>query len=431
MRNQRRLRVAAVLITLALAGLGACGRSDSGSSGDSGGGGGDASSRTGPGFDGKTITIGLLTVETGLVKAIGDPITAGNEVYFDRVNAEGGIAGKYKVELKKADTKYDPAEAVTRYRQLKGEVAMFGQILGTGVVDAVKDDLTADEILGQPATLDAFWVHEPALMPFGAPYQIQAINGLDYAVRKLDAKNKPVCALTKDDPYGQAGLAGYDFGMEKLGLTSAAKATFKQGDADFTAPINTLQSANCAVVLLGALPTETSPIFQAAATRNFTPTWIGLSASWNVALGGTAESPTPLAPYFQDNYLLAAEGVNWGDRSVPAMGQMMDDLAKYKPDQTPNGYFAFGWNEAWAVRQVLELAAKEGDLTQKGILEASHKIDKLTFEGGYGDYGYGDPADRNPSRQTTIFKIDVSKPNGTDAQEINFVSDAAKAYTFP
>jgi ABC-type branched-subunit amino acid transport system substrate-binding protein len=422
----------AVFAVVTIAGLGSCGRGASNSGGAANGttAGADPAGKTGIGFDGKTITVGLLTVQSGLVKALGDPITAGNEAYWARINDAGGIAGKFKVQLKPVDTKYTPAEAKTLYGQLKGEVAVFGQILGTGVVDALKDDLKADEIVGQPATLDAFWIHEPGLIPFGAPYQIQAVNGLDYAVRKLDAKNKHVCALTKDDPYGAAGLAGYDHALESLGLPSAAKATFKQGDTDYTAPINTLQSANCDIVLLGALPTETSPIFQAAATRQYAPKWIGLSASWNVALGGTAEQPSALAPYFQANYLLAAEGVNWGDTSNAAMKQMLDDLKKYKPQQTPNGYFAFGWNEAWAVQQVLEFAAKQGDLTQKGIYEASHKIDKLTFGGGYGDYKYGDPADRDPSRQTTIFKIDVSKPNSTDALETNFVSAAAKDYKF-
>jgi ABC-type branched-subunit amino acid transport system substrate-binding protein len=431
MRNQRRLRTAAVFAVFALAGLGACGRSDNNAGGGGGGGNtpgtnADPAAKTGIGFDGKTIKLGTLTDQSGPAKGAGDPITAGNDLYWKKVNDAGGVAGKFKVEVVKRDTKYNPAEAINLYGQLKGEVAMFGQVLGTGVVNALKDQLMADQILAQPSTLDAYWVHEPALLPFAAPYQIQAINGLDYAVRKLDAKNKNVCALTKSDDYGMAGLAGYDYAIPKLGLKSAAKATFKQGDSDFTAQINTLQSANCDIVLYTGLPTDTSPIATAASTRNFEPKWIGLSASWNVVLGAT-----PLAPYFQKNFLLAAEGTDWGDTTVPGMKQQMDDIEKYAKDQTPNGYFTFGYNEAWAVHQLLEFAAKQGDLTQTGLLEASHKIDKLTFGGGYGDYGYGDPAKRNPSRQTTIFKIDPAKPNATQSDEKNFVSSAAKDYTFP
>ena len=51
----------------------------------------------------------MLTPLTGPVAVIGKPLTAGNEVYFDYVNKEqGGIAGKYKVELVQADTQYKP-----------------------------------------------------------------------------------------------------------------------------------------------------------------------------------------------------------------------------------------------------------------------------------------------------------------------------------
>jgi ABC-type branched-subunit amino acid transport system substrate-binding protein len=432
MRNQRRLRTAAVLTAFVFAGFGACGRSDNNSSGGGGGTGNtggavDASSKTGIGFDGKTIKVGILTPQSGVAKPFGDLITAGNEVYWNKVNAGGGVAGKYKIELSKADTKYTASEAITLYGQLKGEVAVFGQILGTPIVDSLKEQLKGDEILAQPATLDAFWVHEPGLLPFGAPYQIQAINGLDYAVRNLDAKNKNVCALTKDDAFGQAGL---DYATDKLGVRAAGKATFKQGD-DPTAAINTLQGANCDIVMLTALFPEVGNIAGAAATRQFAPKWIGLSPTWDVSLAVGTGGPTPLADYFQKNFLLAAEGVNWGDESVPGMKQMLDDIKTYKPDQTPNGYFAFGYNEAWALHQVLEFAAKQGDLTQKGIFDASHKIDKLTFGGGYGDYKYGEPSQREPSRQTTIFKIDATKPNATEAVEKNFISAAAKGYTFP
>ena len=61
-----------------------------------------------PGFDGTTIKLGVLTPLTGPVAVIGEPLTAGNEVYFESVNKKGGIAGKYKVELEQADTQYAP-----------------------------------------------------------------------------------------------------------------------------------------------------------------------------------------------------------------------------------------------------------------------------------------------------------------------------------
>ena len=85
--------IAAVATAAALAACG--GAAGESSKSDSGGKGGAPAS--GPGFDGKTIKLGVLTPLSGPVAVIGNPLTAGNQVYFDYVNSKGGIAGKYKV----------------------------------------------------------------------------------------------------------------------------------------------------------------------------------------------------------------------------------------------------------------------------------------------------------------------------------------------
>src|SRR3546814_11031964 len=50
------------------------------------------------GFDGETIRLGVITPTSGSVALIGNPLTAGNQAYFDYVNEElGGVAGKYQI----------------------------------------------------------------------------------------------------------------------------------------------------------------------------------------------------------------------------------------------------------------------------------------------------------------------------------------------
>src|SRR4051794_29381008 len=194
MRKRPVLRLLAAVAVLAMA-AGSC-RSSSNDSNKADSGGGAAVS-PGPGFDGTTIKVGVITPLTGPAAVIGNPLTAGNKAYFDAVNAKGGIAGKYKVNLDIVDSKYEAQTAVQQYSATKGDVAMYVQILGTAVVDAIRPQLETDALLAGPASLDAFWVREPDLMPIGGPYQIQVINGMDYAIRNLDAKNKKICALTK------------------------------------------------------------------------------------------------------------------------------------------------------------------------------------------------------------------------------------------
>jgi ABC-type branched-subunit amino acid transport system substrate-binding protein len=417
------LIAAGAAVALAVGTVGCGGRSDNNSSGN-GGTGGTASVKPGVGFDGTTITLGVLADQSGPAAPLGTPIVAGLDTYFKAVNAKGGVKGKYKVKLEIADTKYNPTTAITQYNQTKSKVVMFAHILGTPIVDAMKQQLTGDGLLAQPSTQDAFWVKEPNLLPIGTPYQIQAINGLQYAVDKLDAKTKKVCALTKDDPYGQAGKQGYDYAVQKLSLNGTVATTYKQSDTDYTAPISQLKNAGCEIVHITGLPSEVGKIMGGAAQAQFAPMWLGASATWLNVLAASQ-----VAPYMQKYFLFAAEGPNWGDTTVPGMADQMKAIDEFAKETKPDGYFTFGFNEGRAVHQVLDAAVDAGDLSPKGVLDASHKIPSLTFGGVYGDYKYGSPADREPPRANTIFKIDPSKPNGTDAVT-KVESEAAKSFTF-
>src|SRR3546814_5510209 len=126
------------------------------------------------GVDGETIRLGVSTPTSGSVALIGNPLTAGNQAYFDYVNEElGGVAGKYQIELEVRDSGYDPTKAVQEYAAIKDDVAMIAQLLGTPIVNAVLEQLESDDILASPASLDSFWVREPNLVPLGGPYPPQ------------------------------------------------------------------------------------------------------------------------------------------------------------------------------------------------------------------------------------------------------------------
>jgi len=304
---------------------------------------------------------------------------------------------------------------------------MFVQVLGTAIMDAILPQLKTDGIFAGPATLDAFWVREPNLMPIGAPYQIQAINGLDYAVNNLDAENKTLCAMVEDSPYGEAGLEGLEYAAEEYGLDITEVQDFRLGDPSYTAQVNALSGAGCELVWLTALPTTTIPLMTESNGVGFAPTWLANSPAWNALLAAG-----DLATYMADNFLLMAEGPEWGDTSVEGMAQMLEDIEAYAPNQVPNIYFAFGYAQAWAAAQILEKAVELGDLSPSGIIAASQEVGTLTFGGLLGDYVYGPVADRDPPRGTTVNEVD---PSSVDtgylvALETDLISDAAKNYTF-
>lgn len=416
MNKLKWFRPLTLLLVLALAAA-ACGGSSnddddaatSDGATDDGGGEPAGDPETTAGFDGTTIKLGVITPTSGPVAIIGNPLTAGNQAYFDYLNEElGGIAGKYQVELDIRDSGYDPTKAGQEYAAVKQDTVMLAQLLGTPIVNAVLEQLITDGVTAAPASLDSFWVREPNLLPVGGPYQTQAMNALDWYVAE-NGEDKVLCSLISDDPYGEAGQEGLEFAAENLDLELAVTATFPAppAAADFTAPISQLEGAGCEMVFLVATPSSTGPALGKAAEVGFAPQWIGQSPSWLGALG-----KSPLAPYLQANFLVVSEGPNYGDESVEGMAELIRIKDTYAPDQEADVYFNFGYVQAKAVAALLEKAVELGDLSHEGILAASEELGTVSFDGLLGDYTYGPADERVPPTTSSIFKVDPASPTG-------------------
>ena len=435
MVNHRRSKLFAggMAVTLALTAA-ACGRSSGSSSNSPTNKTTNGDIAAAPGYDPatKTITLGALTPTSTTAKLIGDPLTKGNQVFFDSLNASGGINGKYKVKLTVLDNKYgsgDNTATTTAYNQIKGKVAAFVQVLGTDPVHSILPSLASDNILASPATLDSEWYEQANLMPILAPYQVEAANALWYYQNKMDGKGKKVCTMTSDDGYGQAGLAGAKFAASKLGYKLVDSETFSSAltGGSYTAQVQSLQQKGCDAVWLTSLPTDSIGIFNEAISKNFAPQWIGTSPTWIdiLATGGTAD-------YVKAHYVVAAEGPEWGDMTIPGMVKMLAAVKKFAPTEAPNFYFAFGYMQASAMSQILSKAITEGDLSRTGIMKAMNTVGTLKFDGLVADEPYGAPAARKPQRETTMFKVtpDSLATNGgltlMAKDALNFTSDIAK-----
>jgi ABC-type branched-subunit amino acid transport system substrate-binding protein len=430
MKTRTWSRPLAVAMALALTvAVAACGGDDDDASDDGGGGDTAGAPAAVAGFDGTTIKLGVITPTSGPVAVIGNPLTAGNKAYFDYVNAElGGVAGKYKVELDIRDSGYDPTKAGQEYASVKGGTVMLAQLLGTPIVNSVLEQLIDDGVMAAPASLDSFWVREPNLLPVGGPYQIQAINALDWYLTEGDGEGKKVCSLIQDDPYGEAGQAGLEFAADELDVELAEPVRFPAPPAppgDFGSQIDQLKGDGCEMVFLVATPSSTAPAMTKAAQSQFAPQWIGQSPTWIGALGKSA-----LAPYLQANFLVASEGPNYGDASVKGMSELIRIKDTYAPQQEPDVYFNFGYIQAKAVHALLEKAVELGDLSHEGILKASEELGKISFDGLTGDYTYGPAEDRVPPTKSSIFKVDPASPTGLTLVQADVESDIAKDFEF-
>jgi ABC-type branched-subunit amino acid transport system substrate-binding protein len=414
----------------AIAGLALLGASVGGAASSAAGGTASpaAAPEPAPGFDGSTIKVGVLTALSGPAALIGTQLANGQQVYFDYLNAEeGGVAGRYPVEIVLQDHQYDTATTVQKYAQIKDDIVMISQLMGTPAVFAALPLLAEDGMVASPASQDAFWVREQNLFPVIEPYQIDVINAMSYYFGDGGGStDDTICAVIQNDVYGEAGLEGLQFAADQMGFDIATVTRYAAGDQSFTAQVTELSNAGCDMVFATALPTEFGGLTGTAAQMGFAPRWIAQSPAWvdELAAGD-------LGPYLEENVWVVSVGREWGDPASVDMTAMIDRVAKYRPEQEPDYYFTFGYLQAWATDQLLAAAVANGDLSREGIIAAMNGLDQIDFGDLLPSYGYGPPEDRNPPRASTIFEVDTSKPFSLGALATNLTSPEAEAYVFP
>lgn len=388
-------------------------------------GGGESAANV-PGVSGDTIAVGVITPLSDAVAVIGKPMLAGTTTFWEHVNAAGGIGGRYKVKVVAEDITYaNPSTGAQKYQKIKDQVALFATVLGTDQVNGVLPLLKEDSLLALPTTFDAEWVRNRNLLPWGIPYQLQAINGVGHALAQPGMAGRPVCTMTLATGYGEAAVEGVDHLAAEMQFPVAVKATFKQDDQDFVAPVTQLKNAGCAIVMVASLPSVTGKVLGAAAQLGFAPRWILTSPSFHHALAAS-----PLKDYLVKTTWMSWNGVTYGDTTMAAGKAFVDAQQKYAPEQKPDFYYQAGYTMMYGVKAVLEKAVEMGDLSRAGLMRASEAVTTLSSEGLIDDWAYGPAASRNPPRRGTIFRVDPTQPIGLAIEATGVTIPAAVTYTF-
>jgi ABC-type branched-subunit amino acid transport system substrate-binding protein len=381
---------------------------------------------TGPGVDAasKTIRVGDLGALSGPAAALGKPVAAGHQAYFDALNARGGING-WKVELAVEDTGYQPQQHVQAYNALKGDIAILNSF-GSPTTKAIQPQFQTEKLVTVPASFDSIWGTDPTVAPVGTPYSIDIANALDY-VTEGGAKKLKVGIVYQNDEYGADGLRGFEAAKQALGFTDAGRQPYKPGDTDFTAQVQKLKAAGADAVVVTALPSATGPIVGTAATLGFTPQWILQGPSYVEQLitedGTAGAKPTPVAGALE-GAIVTSFSAPWGDEGAPGMEQLLADQEQYAPDQTPSIYFALAYSQGMVVEQILRKAIESGDLSRAGILAAKENLGEVDLGGITPSVTYT-PEGGPPSRATLITKIDAAVPGFLKVVEPGHSSEVA------
>lgn len=252
------------------------------------------------GVTNNTITIGAVLDTTGPIKVVCAPILAGDQLYFDKINAAGGIHGR-KIKLVQVSDDGDSTKTKDAVRQLVEQDHVFAifQVCGSGAANVASNYTNpkgipfVDPIGGGAKYTDAqgnalpwVWMTQPNYTDEGH------VIG-HYLTTTL--KVKKVGLLYEDDVLGLQQKAALDESLQKSGSALVASVGYKATQTDFAAAVQTLKAANPDLIVLNGLPGPTAKFVASATQLGYRPAHGYLANypmadnSWPQVIGKAAE----------------------------------------------------------------------------------------------------------------------------------------------
>ena len=409
--------LAAALLALAATAFAACGKDTASGGGGSGSGG----VKTGPGVTDKKITVGAMTDLTGVFGVLGKAITQGNQLFWEQQNAAGGVCGR-KVDVLVKDHGYDVQTGVSQYREIEPKVAALQQLVGSPIAAALLPSLERDKTV---AVLAAW---PPSLLPsqqiaiLGASYDLEAINGIDWMMKNKGLKSGgKLGVLYFEGDYGEGGLVGVKSAAKENDL-ELVEQKIKATDQDMSGAVSAFRRADVDAIWLTVAPRQTASLAGLAKAQGL-----------DVPIGGNG-------PIFSPTLLKTAAGkaleenVNVFASTAPFSAEPASEAAqafkeKY-PKELPQVGATTGWAEAEVLKQVLQKACDDKDLSREGITKAFRSLSSVDTQGliaGTLDFS---KVGQSSGREVYVTSVDRNEEGGLRVEgDGPYLSEAAKSYT--
>ena len=390
MRTGKALRATtAVAAVVVVATAGCSTKAPESSSGGGGEGGSGADVQTDVGVEGTTITLGVLTDLTGVFAALGQDITNANTLFWQ----DNKVCDTYTVELDVQDTGYVPQTGVQLYSGMEPNILAMQQTIGSPINTALAPEYESDQIVNFPSAWARTLTEIPGTGVVGATYDVELSNGYSYLFDQgLLKEGDTVGHIYFEGEYGENGLAGSEAVAEQRGLT-IIPAQIKATDQDMSAQITQFAAAGVDAIALTVAPTQTASAAGVAAAQGLNVPIIGSNP---VFAPGLLQGPAAQA--LKDNLYVASP--------VSAFDAQPELLQQYQaayPNVQPSLGVLVGYGMSESMKQVLDAACENGDLTRAGVVSAFDELQDVDT-GGLVVPIEGFETGRSPSLQSFILR---------------------------
>lgn len=202
------------------------------------------------------VVVGQVAPLSGVLASTGQQMVLGGKIYFDWVNAQGGVHGA-TLRQEVVDDGYKVPDTVRLTRELLARpdvVALYGfagtanitQLLADGVLEqggaALVAPYTGGESLRSP--FNPWIFHVRAGYADEAEHMVQQLTTLG-----MDR----VAVMYQDDGFGKAGLAGVEAALAKRKLKLVASAGYERNTDQVEAAAQAIKAADAQAVIMIAI----------------------------------------------------------------------------------------------------------------------------------------------------------------------------------
>jgi branched-chain amino acid transport system substrate-binding protein len=207
------------------------------------------------------LVIGQVAPLTGVLASTGHQMVVGGKIYFDAINARGGVHGA-KIRHEVVDDGYKVAETVRLTREMLTRpevVALFGfagtanvtQLLTDGILDvggaALVAPYTGGESLRNP--FNPWIFHVRAGYADEAEHMVQQLTTL--------GMNR-IAVMYQNDGFGKAGLLGVTNALAKRSLSLTVAAGYERNTDKVDEAVKKIKASDAQAVIMVSVNKSTA-----------------------------------------------------------------------------------------------------------------------------------------------------------------------------
>ena len=323
------------------------------------------------------VVLGQSVALSGPAQELGKDMQLGASLYFNAVNAKGGVNGR-RIVLKTLDDGYESTRAAENTKKLINDekvFALFGYV-------------------GTPTSAAALPIFTEAKVPFVGPFtgaellrnpvnryifnvRASYYDETEAIVQHLTAMSvNRIAVFYQNDAYGQAGLAGVERALKKRNLEVAAKGTVERNTVDVKTAVATMVKAQPQAIVMVSAYKSCAAFIKEMKAAGSNPTF------WNVSFVGSKALAKELDKEGRGVQISQVVPFPW-DSTVPVVKEyrLLLEAAKGEP--------GFGTLEGFIAAKVMVEGLKRAgkNLTRESFIKAMESLDAYDAGGFKVTYG--------------------------------------------